>query len=349
MRRLVSGASVFDNAEKGRIVHRVLVGLGAAGVERVLLTPDNGGILESLRRSVRAGTHGTSPLPDIELIPLPLRGTAEDTLLAVETMVARAVSAIVVLGGDGTHRVVSMRCGETPLCALSTGTNNAFPRHREATGAGLATGLLACRKVDPTRCVRREKRLEVRFSDGAVLQAALVDVAIATTPWIGARALWRARDVSDVFVSLADPGGVGLSALAGMIEPIPRAAPYGLYIQVVDPVDAPRVVNAPLAPGLVVPVGVAHAERLNPGQSIVVSSGGGSLAFDGERDVECPTGQNISVTISPDGPFTIDVDAALSSAARAGVLIVNRSRSVGSGEGVSGSGAAVTVADHPAV
>ena len=305
------------------MVHRVLVGLGAAGVDRVLLTPDNGGILESLRRSLRAETHGTTPLPDIELIPLPLRGTAEDTLQAVETMVARPVDAIVVLGGDGTHRVVSMRCGEIPLCALSTGTNNAFPMHREATGAGLATGLLACRKVDPTRCLRREKRLEVWFGDAAGLQTALVDVALATSPWIGARALWRASDVSDVFVSFADPGGVGLSALAGMIEPIPRDAPYGLHLQVVDPVDAPWVVNAPLAPGLVVPVGVAHAERLNPGQTVVVSSGGGSIAFDGERDVECPAGQNISVTISPDGPFTIDVDAVLSSAARAGVFIAS--------------------------
>ena len=165
--------------------------------------------------------------------------------------------------------------------------------------------------------------------DAAGLQTALVDVAVATSPWIGARALWRARDVSDVFVSFADPGGVGLSALAGMIEPIPRDAPYGLHLQVVDPVDAPWVVSAPLAPGLVVPVGVAHAERLNPGQTVVVSSGGGSIAFDGERDVECPAGQNISVTISPDGPFTIDVDAVLSSAARAGVFIASNDRAGG--------------------
>ena len=34
VRRLVTGASVFDNAEKGAMVHRLMAGLGAAGVDR---------------------------------------------------------------------------------------------------------------------------------------------------------------------------------------------------------------------------------------------------------------------------------------------------------------------------
>ncbi|MBA5760390.1 NAD(+)/NADH kinase, partial [Escherichia coli] len=53
------------------------------------------------------------------------------------------VALIVVLGGDGTHRAVAAHCGTTPLVALSTGTNNAFPEHREATVAGVAAGLAA--------------------------------------------------------------------------------------------------------------------------------------------------------------------------------------------------------------
>ena len=36
IRRLVAGASVFDNAEKGNMVFRLMVGLGAAGLGRVL-------------------------------------------------------------------------------------------------------------------------------------------------------------------------------------------------------------------------------------------------------------------------------------------------------------------------
>jgi predicted polyphosphate/ATP-dependent NAD kinase len=55
-----------------------------------------------------------------------------DTVGAVERMAAARVSAIVVLGGDGTHRLVAATCGQIPLMALSTGTNNVFPEMREA-------------------------------------------------------------------------------------------------------------------------------------------------------------------------------------------------------------------------
>ena len=37
------------------------------------------------------------------------------------------VAAIIVLGGDGTHRVVVSECGSVPIAGVSTGTNNAFP------------------------------------------------------------------------------------------------------------------------------------------------------------------------------------------------------------------------------
>ena len=57
-------------------------------------------------------------------------GTVEDTRRAVRAMVAEGVAAIVVLGGDGTHRAVAMDCGRTPIACVSTGTNNAFPDHR---------------------------------------------------------------------------------------------------------------------------------------------------------------------------------------------------------------------------
>jgi len=46
-----------------------------------------------------------------------------------------------------------------PVCALSTGTNNAFPEMREATVAGLATGLVATGKLDAERTLRRTKVL----------------------------------------------------------------------------------------------------------------------------------------------------------------------------------------------
>ena len=54
IRRLVAGASVFGNADKGGMVYRLLAGLGATGVGRALMMPAADGVSSTLRRRVRA-------------------------------------------------------------------------------------------------------------------------------------------------------------------------------------------------------------------------------------------------------------------------------------------------------
>src|SRR5438874_13647921 len=83
IRRLVTGASVFDNAEKGSMVYRVLCGLGATGVDRVVMMPAGSGVFEALRRRLR-GEDGR--LPQLELLDQRLDQTAEDTVTAVLEM-----------------------------------------------------------------------------------------------------------------------------------------------------------------------------------------------------------------------------------------------------------------------
>src|SRR5680860_1634682 len=56
IRRLVSGASVFDNTEKGSMIVRLLGGLGAVAVDRALLMPAGDGVAESLHRHLRGRT-----------------------------------------------------------------------------------------------------------------------------------------------------------------------------------------------------------------------------------------------------------------------------------------------------
>src|SRR5919201_599750 len=94
---------------------------------------------------------------------------------SVFEMRARGVGAIVVLGGDGTHRLVAKHCDTIPLCALSTGTNNVFPELREATVAGLATGLVATGDVATSaRGGRREKVVHVGRNGDSRFDCALV-------------------------------------------------------------------------------------------------------------------------------------------------------------------------------
>src|SRR5512132_4062514 len=81
VRRLVTGASVFDNAEKGAMVHRLMAGLGATGVDRVVMMPAGSGVSESLRRhlSGRTGHLAAQRLPELEVLDMALFEDARDS------------------------------------------------------------------------------------------------------------------------------------------------------------------------------------------------------------------------------------------------------------------------------
>jgi predicted polyphosphate/ATP-dependent NAD kinase len=233
----------------------------------------------------------------------------------VRAMAERRVAAIVVLGGDGTHRVVARYCGDIPLCALSTGTNNAFPELREATVAGVATGLVATARLEGDGLLRREKQLQVSVNGGVRRDSALVDVAVTTERWVGARALWRAGTLSEAVVTFASPGAVGLSAVAAAVSPVPRAARHGLHLRLAPPGQAPTVVTVAFAPGLVTEVGVVQARRVEPGEAVPLTPLAGCLALDGERELELGPADRVTVRLA-EGPLVIDVDAVLALAAR---------------------------------
>jgi hypothetical protein len=358
VRRLVTGASVFDNAEKGAMVHRLMAGLGAAGVDRVVMMPAGSGVSSSLQRhlSGRTGQLADQRLPELEVLDMALREDARDSAAAVAAMAERPVAAIVVLGGDGTHRVVAGHCGDIPLCALSTGTNNAFPELREATVAGLATGLVATGRLGGDGLVRRAKQLQVEVNGGAARDRALVDVAVTDERWVGSRALWRAGAVSEALVTFASPGAVGLSAVAGAVAPVPRAAPFGLHLRLAPPAEAPRAVTVPLAPGLIAEVGVVEARRVHPGQVVTLAAQAGCLALDGEREIELAAGDRVTVRLGP-GPLVIDIDAVMAEASRLQILhqaTTRRAddgdhRPTGPGEQGAAAGLVPHDADHPRV
>jgi predicted polyphosphate/ATP-dependent NAD kinase len=302
IRRLVGGASVVGNADKAGMVLRALIGLRAAGVERALMMPAADGLGATLERLANAYD---GRLPELRTLPHRLTGTAADTAGAVVAMCAAGVEALIVLGGDGTHRVVAKECGDVPICALSTGTNNAFPELRETTVAGLAVGLAVTGRGGP-HALRQEAALAIeRPAD-----LALVDVAVTSERFVGARALWHPHAVREVIVTMADPAAVGLSALAGLLAPFPRGSGRGLHVRLTrEPAEARISLDVPLAPGLIAPVAVAGFRQLELGDTVELE-GAGTLAFDGEREIELPRGATARVRLVP-GPARIDVDAVM--------------------------------------
>lgn len=313
IRRLVAKASVFPTAEKANMVQRMLTALGSVGVDRVLLSTDLGGISASVLRALRSRR---DPWPGVEFCDQdPLTESAQDTTNAVRRMVAAGAGVIICLGGDGTARVAAAACGDVPLLPLSTGTNNAFPQMREATVAGLAAGLVA---TDAVSATRRASVLEVTAGDRTEL--ALVDVCGSVSPYVGSRALWEPEQLTELFCAFAEPDAIGLSSVAGQLCPSPRDDRRGVAVRFAPPDQARWVVHAPIAPGLVVPVGVRDWRMLVPGERVDLQPCG-VVAVDGERELELLGGQRASIRLSADGPRCVDVAAALTEAAAKGLFM----------------------------
>lgn len=315
IRRLVTGASVFDNAEKGSMVYRLLTGLGAVGIEKVWMMPAGEGLSGSLVRRQRSHTSRRgdhTKLPALDFLDMTVRGDARDSTHAAEILTEAGAGAIVVLGGDGTNRVVAKACGDIPLCALSTGTNNAFPTLLEATVAGIATGLVASGQVTGERFVRRHKRLDIRVGDRSDI--ALVDVAASSDRFVGARALWRVESLGDAFVTFTDPGAVGLAAVAGHVAVVTRDNAHGLHLRLGPPENSHLAVTVALAPGLIARVGVSDVRRIELGVAVAMQPADGCVALDGEREIERRDTDEVTVTLAH-GPRVIDVDAVMAHAA----------------------------------
>jgi hypothetical protein len=316
IRRLVAKASVFPTAEKANMVQRMLTAFGALGVDRAMLSTDLGGISAAVLRAIRTRRPKDGPWPAVEFCDADeLTGTAADTTNAVRRMAGAGARVIVCLGGDGTARVAAAACGDVPLLPLSTGTNNAFPQLREATVAGMAVALVATGTVGIT--THRASVLEVVAGDRTEL--ALVDVCVSASRHVASRALWRPELITELYCTFAEPDGIGLSSVPGLLCPSPRDTPDGVALRLASLDRARVVVRAPIAPGLLVPVGVGDWRVLRTGALVELGSGG-VIALDGERELELRGDERATVRLRADGPRCVDVNAVLREAARRGLL-----------------------------
>ena len=68
------------------------------------------------------------------------------------------------------------------------------------------------------------------------------------------------------------------------------------------------------------PVGVVESRRIEPGRAVPVEPGSGSIALDGEREIERGLEDRVEVSLATEGPLTIDVAEVMRLAARRGLL-----------------------------
>ncbi|WP_344861932.1 NAD(+)/NADH kinase [Amycolatopsis ultiminotia] len=316
IRRLGAWASVFPADGRAGLVQRLLSAFAVAGVRRVLVSTDRGGISAAV---LRALGRESAARPEVEFCEQdPFTGCAQDTVDAVRWMVDAGASVIVCLGGDGTARVAASVCGDVPLLALFTGTDNAFPQMREATVAGLAAGLVATGKVDVDLVAERVSVLEVVTKNRRAI--ALVDVAVTMSKHVGAEASGEPAALTELYCTFAEPDGIGLSSVAGQLCPSPRSSPDGVALQLGPADECANVVHALIAPKLVRPIGVRGWSVLRPGVRVDLAADGGVIAVDGARELELKNGEGAYVELRSDGPWCVDVRAVMAEAATQGLL-----------------------------
>ena len=310
IRRVVARGRFVTDEEKINVTERILAGLAAAGTGRVWAMADWGGLAAAAASKHAAGA---GPMR-VEMVDTPVAGRESDTVLAARAMAERGVRCIVALGGDGTARAVASARTGAALVAVSTGTNNVFPEMVEGTAAGLAAGLVAAGTVDEAEATSPRPMLRVSV-DGEVRDVALVDAAASRHLHVGARAIWDAAHVSELFVSGRYPGAIGLAAIASRL---PAAGGPGVHAELGE---GGAEVTAPITPGSFSRVGVARWSDLSFDEPRTVGLDAGTIAVDGERSVEFRPGQSVAVTLVRDGPRVVRVGRALELAALAGAFV----------------------------
>ncbi|MGE5483930.1 MAG: NAD(+)/NADH kinase [Ignavibacteriales bacterium] len=323
IRRLVAYGSIFDNEEKVGIFRRILLGIDSGrtdsggvesgGVDEILIMPDTYGIGE--RALDGLGRKGLAAR--VRFLDMDIGRGAADSTMAADIMCSEGCGSIVVLGGDGTCRAVAKGCGPVPLVAVSTGTNNVFPAMVEGTTAGLAAAAVA-RGLAPG-CYRAKSI--ILYVNGRPADLALVDIVITTDAFLGARALWDMSRVKHIVCSMGEPTAIGLSAVAGCLEPVGRREPAGLHLEVSGHPSGSRVaVRAPICPGVIQEVHIEGYSKIAPGERVSLGRGPCAVALDGERDHLAGEGDLLEAELSLEGPLVVDVAKALAEAQKAGMF-----------------------------
>lgn len=303
IRRLVAYGICFDNQEKVNIVKRCLLGLAAAGVDRVVYMPDYYGIV----RRALDGLFTRHKLPfSIEEVDMEMTATQADSAQAALCMCDMGVDCIITLGGDGTNRMVAKTCGQVPLVPISTGTNNVFPRMLEGTIAGLAAGAVA-RGQAAFPAVHPTKRLIIS-KNGVPVDIALIDAVVLKDIFIGSRAVWEENRIRKVVLTRGEPDNIGISSIGGYLRPVGISDKVGLAI---DIGPGQVTVTVPIAPGLIRPVEIAGYRILNINDYLTIRNGPCVIALDGEREVEVSEGDEVTIQLDFEGPRVVDARLAL--------------------------------------
>ena len=311
VRRLVGRAQSQTPDAKRNQLQRAVVGAVAAGVKEVLLVQDLFRVSEKAVDLLDLGA-------EMRFLDIgKLETKPSDTLRSVLAMRKAGCGALLVLGGDGTQRLVAKAWPDAPLLPLSTGTNNVFPETVEATIAGAAAGLVASGRLPLEDVARRAKLVLGRFSDGTEILG-VIDGVVVADDHPGSYMPFDPEKIRHMMLSRADPSSVGMSPIGGLMEPCYAEDDFGVVVECTAPGEGGHPVLAPVSPGLFRTAHVLSARRVALGEEVTFP-GPGVIEFDGDRERVLAEGETAALRVVRNGPWVIDSKRALHLAAERGL------------------------------
>ena len=309
VRRVTAKASTSAHHDKQQLVTRLALGALENGVDKIYLGN------EPFRINERAA-EGIGNKNKVEVLSYPLSHTAADTERLTDLMWSKGCRVFIVLGGDGTNRIVAKSKPDAVILPLSTGTNNVFPFHVEASVAGAAAGLIASQTLHYKDHCERCKQIKVSV-DGIYKDLALIDAVLLENDHIGSLLPFKPEKLSQIFLTRSEPASVGISPIGGYVLPCNADDAFGVMLDCKG--KTLHRLRVPLSPGLYGDISLSSVNKMPMGQSYRCRTPG-ILAFDGDRSLALNEGDDIAITIQRDGPWVINPQLILEIAAQHGFL-----------------------------
>jgi hypothetical protein len=289
VRRVAAKASTSTHHEKQQQVTRLVLGAFAHGIDEIFLANE----------PFRINSRAVENLPQkdrVKILEFPLTHTAADTETMVRLMWQEGCRVFIVLGGDGTNRIVARTFPDAIILPLSTGTNNVFPSFVEASIAGAAAGLVASGQVDYKKHTRRCKQIHIGN------ELAMIDAVLLKESLLGSLLPFEAKNIECLLLTRAEPASVGVSPIGGYLMPSHHQDDYGVFVKCGS---SGQMITVPISPGLYNDVHVETIRKVEFSEEIDIS-GPGILAFDGDRTIKLETGESRKLTVKRDGPWIIE-------------------------------------------
>ncbi len=303
IRRLVSSAFVVPQQYKSNELLKIYEGLAKYRVNKVYVMPD----LSDVSRKARENYSNK-----IDTVVLKTRSLDEEstTIDSVKKMNDLDLKCVIIFGGDGTSRLVSNYLKDTPILAVSTGTNNLFPENIDGTIAGIVVGKFL-NMANEEKFSYKTKKLDV-FFDNDYVDSALVDVVATDIPYIGARAVWSMDSVSEVIINKVKPTGIGFSSIGFNLAKNLKSD-ESIYVKISKNKNKSNLsLHSPIAPGKIEEIFVDNWKLFKKNEIIRIQTHKGTLALDGERRLEFDHLKKPNIKINNDGPICLNIKEILS-------------------------------------